>query len=268
MKIPNVRPPLPDSGPPLVLPRTAITIVGLDLAWGERRPDGLCLTSGNARGARVVRHDLIRGDDALLAWFREHVPAGPALVMADGPVVCPNPAGSRPVDRLTHTLFGRFHAACHPANATKCPRPARVAARLAELGFTVGWAPACGSRLVAEVYPHPAMVRLFGLDRIVKYKKGRAAERRREFRRLQRLLRACLASQFPEVTLAPETRRLLRAPWTKHVEDQTDALFCALIGWQHWRDHGRSSEVIGDRETGFILLPRAGTVRGRACVVE
>ncbi|MFN0067455.1 MAG: DUF429 domain-containing protein, partial [Limisphaerales bacterium] len=235
----------------------AVTIVGLDLAWGERKPDGLCLLAGNARGARVVRHDLTFGDDDLAAWFRKNVPAGPALVMADGPIVCPNPTGSRPVDRLTHTLFGRFHAACHPANATKCPRPARVAARLGELGFRVGWEPGRSGRLVAEVYPHPAMVRLFGLDRIVKYKKGPVVERRREFRRLQILLRACLAGQFPEVTLPPETRRLLRTPWTKNVEDQTDALFCALIGWRHWRDRGRTSEVIGDLGTGFILLPRA-----------
>lgn len=234
----------------------SVTVVGLDLAWGERRPDGLCLLTGGARGAQVGRHDLVRGDEALLAWFREHVPPGPALVMADGPIVCPNPAGSRPVDRLTHTLFGRFHAACHPANATKCPRPARLAARLAEQGFTTGWAPARGSRLVAEVYPHPAMVRLFGLGRIVKYKKGPVAARRREFRRLQRLLRGCLAGRFPELTLPPETRRLLRAAWTKDVEDQTDALFCALLGWRHWRDRGRSSEVIGDLTTGFILLPR------------
>ena len=246
----------------------AVSIIGLDLAWGERRPDGMCLLRGGDRRAQVVRHDLVFGDEALLAWFRGHVPAGPALVMVDGPIVCPNPAGSRPVDRLTHTLFGRFHAACHPANATKCPRPARVAARLAELGFTVGWAPARGSRLVAEVYPHPAMVRLFGLDRIVKYKQGPVTGRRREFRRLQRLLRACLAVQFPEVSPSAETRRLLRAPWTKHVEDRTDALFCALLGWQHWRDRGRSSEVIGDRATGFILLPRLNAALGRACAVE
>lgn len=256
MKNPPLRPPRTDRWRLPVQHRAAVTIVGLDLAWGERKPDGLCLLVGNTRGARVVRHDLTFGDDDLVAWFREHVPAGPALVMADGPIVCPNRTGSRPVDRLTHALFGRFHAACHPANAAKCPRPARVAARLAQLGFEVGWKPARGSRLVAEVYPHPAMVRLFGLDRIVKYKKGRVAERRREFRRLQRLLCACLAGEFPEVALPPETRRLLRTPWTKDIEDRTDALFCALIGWRHWRDRGRSSEVIGNLGTGFILLPR------------
>lgn len=251
------RPPAPGADLAILPAMPANHLIGLDLAWGDRKPDGLCLLAAGARRARVLRHDLVRGDDALLAWFRAQVPPGPALVLADGPVVCPNPAGSRPVDRLTHTLFGRFHAACHPANATKCPRPARLAARLAELGFTVGWAPVRGARLLAEVYPHPAMVRLFGLDRIVKYKKGPAAARRREFRRLQRLLRACLAARFPALELPPATRRLLRAPWTKDLEDQTDAFFCALIGLHHWQTRGRGSEVIGDLATGFILLPKA-----------
>ena len=120
-----------------------------------------------------------------------------------------------------------------------------------------GW---LGTRIrektVAEVYPHPAMVRMFGIPRIVKYKKGSVAERRKEFRRLQRLLRACLRKKFPQLRLNRETKRLLNESWSKPVEDRTDALFCALIGLWHWMHRGRKSEVIGDKKTGFILLPR------------
>jgi predicted RNase H-like nuclease len=124
-------------------------------------------------------------------------------------------------------------------------------------GFLVGWEPLVGKKTAAEVYPHPAMVRMFGLPRIVKYKKGSVLERRKEFGRLQKLIRKILREKFSKLEMGEETKRLLREPWTKPVEDRTDALFCALIGLWHWMYQGRKSEVIGDKRTGFILLPES-----------
>ena len=183
------------------------------------------------------------------------------FVTVDAPIVCPNRTGTRPVDRLTHRMFHREHAACHPANLIRCPRPPRVARLLQRKGFRVGWETLAGGRWVAEVYPHPAMVRMFGLPRIIKYKKGSVAERRKEFQRLQGLMRKLMKRKFPGLTLNQETRNLLREKWSKPVEDRTDALFCALIGMWHWMHRGKRSEVIGDRKTGFILLPEEGAAR-------
>jgi predicted RNase H-like nuclease len=101
------------------------------------------------------------------------------------------------------------------------------------------------------------MVRLFRLPRIIKYKKGPVAARRLEFRRLQRLIAALLATEFPFLALDADTPALLAAPWTKPVEDRTDALFCALIALWHVHYAGTRSEIIGDLATGFILLPAA-----------
>ncbi len=115
---------------------------------------------------------------------------------------------------------------------------------------------------MAEVYPHPAMVRMFGLPRIIKYKKGSVAERRKEFQRLQGLMRRLMRRSFPKLRLGKEATDLLRQKWSKPVEDRTDALFCALIGMWHWMHRGKRSEVIGDRKTGFILLPEEGAARG------
>jgi len=184
------------------------------------------------------------------------------FVTVDAPIVCPNRTGTRPVDRLTHRMFHRQHAACHPANLMRCPRPPRVARILQRKGFRVGWETRAGGRRVAEVYPHPAMVRMFGLPRIIKYKKGSVAERRKEFQRLQGLMRKLMKRRFPGFKLNQETRSLLRQKWSKPVEDRTDALFCALIGMWHWMHRGKRSEVIGDRKTGFILLPEEGAARG------
>jgi predicted RNase H-like nuclease len=99
------------------------------------------------------------------------------------------------------------------------------------------------------------MVRLFKLPRIVKYKKGSVAHRRREFRRLQKLIRSSIPSFFPSLSLPPDAISLLQDPWSKPVEDLTDALFCALIGLWHWQHRGSRSQIIGDLRSGFILLP-------------
>jgi len=240
-------------------------IIGIDLAWGEKKSDGVCLLEANRSEACVRGFGYPTGDEELLGFLSLALEeTKQVLLTIDAPIICPNRTGTRPVDRLTHTMFHREHAACHPANSTKCPRPPRILRKLRSRGITPGWEIEPGMKIAAEVYLHPAMVRLFKLPRIVKYKKGKVAERRQEFRRLQRLMRKLLSTEFRFLHLNAETYTLLREPWSKPVEDKADALFCALIGLWHWRYRGRRSQVIGDLKTGFILLPedlREETVR-------
>ena len=236
-----------------------VLLIGVDLAWGEKMHDGVCFVELDGVGGRVLGFGYPQGDRELMKLIGE-TSRNYQTVFAtvDAPIVCPNRTGTRPVDRLTHRMFHRQHAACHPANLMRCPRPPRVARLLQRKGFRVGWEIRVGGRWVAEVYPHPAMVRMFGLPRIIKYKKGSVAERRKEFQRLQGLMGKLMKRKFPGLTLNQETRNLLREKWSKPVEDRTDALFCALIGMWHWMHRGKRSEVIGDRKTGFILLPEEG----------
>ena len=237
-------------------------IIGIDLAWGDKKPDGIASISMGRSSVSVKGFAYPRGDEELLATLSSMLARqDKAFITVDAPIVCPNLTGTRPVDRLTHTVFHREHAACHPANLTKCPRPVRVREKLEALGIVTGWNLNGSKKLVAEVYPHPAMVRLFKLQRIVKYNKGAVAERRAEFRRLQRLVRRFMAESFPDLILNDETRNLLKTSWSKPVEDLTDALFCALIGL--WHVEGRGSETIGDLSTGFILLPRDQRRQGK-----
>lgn len=248
-------------------PPASVPIAGVDLAWGERNGDGLCLLRAWPDGrAEVAASAHVFGDDALFAWLETHLGvSGPALVCVDAPLVCPNAIGARPADRAAQRLFARFHAGPHPANAARCARPLRVAAILRErLGFALHWDPALapGERLALEVFPHPATVRWFGLTRIVKYKRGPVAARRMEFGRLQGFLRTWLAMECPEIRETPALTELLAAPWTKPAEDRLDALLCALVGWQHWRSGGRGSEVLGDAEAGFIVVPLAAPPPG------
>lgn len=240
---------------------TPVAIAGVDLAWGERNGDGLCLLwaePGDGGRVEVAASAHVFGDDALFAWLETHCGrTGPALVGVDAPLVCPNATGARPADRAAQREFARFHAGPHPANASRCARPLRVAAGLREqLGFALDWDFSRSDRLALEVFPHPASVRWFGLARIVKYKRGPVTARRAEFTRLQWLLSAWLASACPEVRPSPVLTDLLTARWTKPAEDRLDALLCALVGWWHRRSGGRETEVMGDAETGFIVVPR------------
>jgi predicted RNase H-like nuclease len=234
-----------------------MTILGVDLAWGDRMADGVCTLAISEKSHAVTHLGVVHGDDALVEYILDRVKGSPALVLFDGPIVCPNTSGGRPVDRLTHSLFGRFHAGAHPANRSRCPRPPRIAERLLLSGCQIGWPHHPSVPYLVEVYPHPAMVRLFHLPQIVKYKRGPVAVRRAEFRRLRHLISDCAARRWSTLDLSL-CSQLLQTPWTKVAEDQVDALFCALIGYHHWLHGGAFSEVLGDLESGFILVPTAG----------
>ena len=59
-------------------------VAGIDLAWGERRPDGICLLHGEGKRVVSVSYALTRGDDALLAYLRSHLaPAAQTFVGGD-----------------------------------------------------------------------------------------------------------------------------------------------------------------------------------------
>jgi predicted RNase H-like nuclease len=215
-----------------------VLLIGVDLAWGDKMHDGVCFLEFERNQGKVLGFGYPHGDRELLELVEKR---------------------GQGYERIFMTVDAPL--ACHPANTTRCPRPTRVARLLARKGFLLGWEVGKAKKTASEVYPHPAMVRLFGLPRIIKYKRGRVAERRREFRRLQGLLRKMMRQKFPGLEINQETRKLLRKKWSKPVEDRTDALFCALIGVWHWMHRGKRSEVIGDRKTGFILLPEEGAAK-------
>jgi predicted RNase H-like nuclease len=236
-----------------------VLIGGVDLAWGERQPDGVCLARIHRGFLQVEFIGLSRGDEALLALLAGQLDRhGAAFLALDAPVVCPNETGSRPVDREAQKIFRRYHAGPHPCNRRLCPRPLRLVEKLKATGFAPGWETAQRDRLLAEVFPHPALVRWGGLERTIKYKRGPVPARRAEFKRLQTLIRQILCTHFSDVLLGPAVDALLARDWSKGIEDQTDAFLCLLMAWQHWRSGGTETQVLGSLETGFLLVPRSG----------
>ena len=155
--------------------------VGIDLAWGERRPTGLAVLDDDGRLVHVSR-GADRRRDRRPRWRRTS--RATAWSPIDAPLIVTNPTGNRPAEAALNKDFARFDAGAHPANTGK-PEFARAAPRCADgarLGLDIN--PRSGrARRAIEVYPHPATVALFRLGRTLKYKnkpgpRPRAAARR------------------------------------------------------------------------------------------
>lgn len=232
--------------------------VGVDLGW-YGKPSGLALIREDGSGLRLEGVDRIESAAEILAWIRK---AAPRVVAVDAPTIIRNLTGIRPAERALNADFRRFHAGCHAANLGR-PFAEHVLAfsrSLEEAGFEQGGLRSAkpDGRFQIEVHPHAASVRLFGLDRIVKYKRGRRAARAAELERLRRLMLAArwdppLSLSLPEVPAAGPT---------KPVEDQIDAVLCAYIGAHWWWWGAERNTVYGSTEAGFIVVPQKGERRG------
>jgi predicted RNase H-like nuclease len=226
------------------------------LGW-YGKPTGLA--SIVLEGARLRLQNIARLESTgeILAWIASEAGSGSAVAAVDAPLVIPNQSGIRPAERDLNADFRRFHAGCHAANLGR-PFAATVTAfsrSLEALGFLHGACiePRQPGRFQIEVHPHAATVSLFGLDRIVKYKRGPRAQRAKELGRLRSLALRHLPSQDPPLSL-----RLPPVPLTgnlKPTEDRIDAVLCAYIGAHWWIWAAARNRVYGSQETGYIVVP-------------
>jgi predicted RNase H-like nuclease len=243
-----------------------IRCIGIDLAWSERNASGafgLEVADGTAREVGWRRG--LKCDDEIIAFIAEVAGNRPALVAIDGPIAVPNESGARHCDREITRVFGRFQAGAHPANRRALRRYGglrveRLAKRVvAELGYAHDphIPRQTDTRQMLEVYPHPGMVALFGLEKTLKYKRGRIARRRHELNRLQSHLLA-LAESTPALQLSERWRRDiagLRGHAFKRYEDLLDSLFCAYTAAYCWHFGPSHYVVFGTVKAGHILVP-------------
>lgn len=236
--------------------------VGIDLAWGEKKPTGVAVLDDDGRlvhvSAQRTDEDIVR---AVAPYTGER-----CLVAIDAPLVVTNPTGNRPAEAALNRDFARFDAGAHPSNTGKpefaaTPRGARLARRL---GLDIN--PSSGrARRAVEVYPHPATVVLFRLGRTLKYKHkpGRSLETLREA--LLDLVAHLedLGTADPPLALGdhPGWRELVaavegatRKSELRVVEDQVDAVVCAYVA-RYAVAHPDRTTTYGDLATGYIVTP-------------
>ena len=250
-------------------------VLGIDAAWTARNPSGVCLLAqqhlgwrcvaltasyegflgegGNADTAAVVRR---------AASLLGDVP--PDVIAVDMPLAQVPITGRRTADDAVSRAYGASWCSAH---SPRVDRPGPVGERfhrdVARTGYRLatkdGGRHACA---LIEVYPHPAIVRMLGLERRLPYKVTRArsywpeadSEERRALllEAMHRLADGLsqriqgMPDPLADVGSRPPLRRL------KEAEDALDAAVCAWVGVCYLE--GRA-EPFGD-ETAAIWIPR------------
>ncbi|TBR57999.1 DUF429 domain-containing protein [Westiellopsis prolifica IICB1] len=239
--------------------------IGIDLGW-KSQPSGLCCLEWSENQLQILDLDRQEAIADILNWVDTCVPPGESAVIGvDAPTLIPNATGSRLPDKLTHKYFGKYHAGCYPANLNLpfAERTVNFGLELESRGFdhapTIE--PQKPGRYQIEVFPHPAIVHLFSLERILKYKKGRLSDRRLELIKLYNYITQILPSLEPSAyTLRLFNSFVPEIPTTgtqlKAAEDKLDSLICAYIAayWWYWGE--QRNLVLGDRTTGYIVVPQ------------
>lgn len=243
--------------------------IGVDLAWhGGGRHTGLAvLTLHDACPVLAASPTGGRSNEQILA-FVDAYSGGATVVAIDAPLIVTNQTNQRPCETAIARLFGANEASAHTSNLTLFPTPGgvRLAEALLARGFVHPPTPTLTernpkSRLMAEVYPHPAHIRLFGLQKTLKYKKGLVANRRAALGEYRTRLRASLGDiGFLDNDISSaffsQPIESLKGKGLKEYEDQLDALFCALLAFRLWAHAWAKSEMIGNLETGYIVVPK------------
>jgi predicted RNase H-like nuclease len=252
--------------------RKSCVFIGLDLAWKiDGNHSGIAVLIGNTRGVRLhAVSQNIRSQAAVIDFIAAQA-RDTTVVAIDGSLIVRNATGQRPCERLIAQRFGRYHAACHTSNLGRphARTGMELVAALAKYGFVHDFdlrsAKQHGGRWAFEAYPHPAMVQLFGLEQIIRYKKGVVAEKKRGLIRLRNYLQA-LAKGSIGLILTPLLRDILakdldalHGQALKHYEDSLDAIFCAYLAWHCWRWGADGNEAFGSMQDGYIVVPKAGS---------
>ncbi|MCD8488123.1 MAG: DUF429 domain-containing protein [Desertifilum sp.] len=238
--------------------------LGIDLGWHSGASGLCCLQWQNNH---LVLVELNRQDSVadILAWVDAIAPAPqPAIIAVDAPTRIANLTGMRLADKLTHQHFGRYHAGCYPANLSRpfAQKTVSFGLSLEARGFL--HAPTLASyklensppgRYQIEVFPHPATINLFNLNRILKYKKGKLAERRAELIKLRHYIQKVLPTLEPALSVEslpeiPQTGIALKA-----IEDKLDSLICAYVAAYWWYWGTTQNLVLGEPTEGYIIVP-------------
>ena len=256
-------------------------VLGIDAAWTAQEPSGVSLIRRLAPGSweyvAVAPSyssfvELANGNnidwDARpgggLLQLRLLLEAATALlgdaevtvIAVDMPLSRQPIVGRRACDDAISRAFGALGCGTHtPTQARPGAISANLMAALHQLGYPLKTC-ACrdaddgeSSRATIEVYPHPAIVRLLGLNYRLAYKVARSKrlwpnatvpERIDNLRANFQLLHEGLAAQIIRIpghvvpALAPRTLSAL-----KRYEDALDALVCAWVGARYLEGHAQ-----------------------------
>ena len=239
---------------------------GIDLAWTPGRETGVCILRADGGEVMLDRLGTMLARPTafaqLLAAFGDTTYAA-----IDAPLVL---SPDRCAEALLARRYGRAKAYAYHVTGDWLARNNMLAGpQLAEALVCRGFihapppGPRARGRFMLEVFPHATHVALFGLAERLKYKRGTLTARTAVMNVYQDELARLLRSDLPRVAADPSVQALLEPstiPTTrrdlKRVEDQLDALTCAIAAHHAWQHGPRGLEVFGSPKHGQITVPR------------
>jgi predicted RNase H-like nuclease len=241
--------------------------IGVDLAWrGGKRRSGVAVLKGDRRRAELNDIAVLGAFEEIVNYIDRHSEET-TFVAVDAPLVIVNEQGQRTCENQIGRHYGAFGASCHSSNLSIFPKAdsVQVTAYLLGRDFKHFTSAEVKNKVLLEVYPHPATIELFGLSKIIKYKKGKRAEKILG----QKMLREHIAELSKHIPpLKPTTNlsnflkedlTLLRGKALKENEDRLDAIICAYIAYHCWYWGISRTHVFGDEESGYIVVPCGGS---------
>jgi predicted RNase H-like nuclease len=192
-----------------------LVCIGLDLAWSARNPSGVATLEVEILDPAIqnltgylLDSRLLGTNEEIVDYIQAQAGGDPCLVAVDAPLRVPNLRGQRQAEAELNRVFRPYAAGAHPANRRLLERNGQVRGEalvqaLARYGFQEQASIEQGrlARQVTEVFPHSAIVSLFGLSRSLPYKarpRRSWQEREQAWRLYQQHLRA-LASADPSL---------------------------------------------------------------------
>jgi predicted RNase H-like nuclease len=249
-------------------------LVGFDSAWTPTHSGALvgalCLDDGTFRALGPPRvADFREGEEVILAWQAEHTPRT-TLILLDQPTIVPNATGQRPVEGIVASPVSARRGGMQPANTGRLAmfgKDAPVWPFLARFGGPAEPLAPMIDTCVFETYPVLSMIALGwslpdvrALGRLPKYN----PTRKKTFA-LSDWQHVCehASSAFGARALTELVAWLDRAATLssprKTDQDGLDACLCLLVGL-HLAEGGQCL-VVGDRQTGYIVVPYGERLR-------
>jgi predicted RNase H-like nuclease len=244
------------------------TFIGIDASWKTANPSGVAIARGSSAEATLIA--LVCAQTHVdVATVVQKFRSENTIVSIDAPLVVTNAVGSRVCEAQISREFGRFHASAHSMNRPRFDLYGlgHLVQTLEKFGFSHGVE---GNQIrtdglrMFEVYPHPAHIRLFDRESIIRYKpKYRSAQQRAGLAELRALTAQLAVGRDPRLCPGPDGRAFLSADLSnmkgktlKCYEDRLDAWTCVYIAMHLVRWGIKGNEVFGTREDGYIVVPR------------
>lgn len=233
------------------------TSFGIDLAWSKDMRSG-CVALD--QWGRVISEELLLSDSEIIDWITR-LAADRCTVAIDAPLAVSNDTGQRPCENAVAKAYGSRHASPHSSNRTRLIeqygriRGEDIVGLLHGLGF--GHPTSLSDRQYLEVYPHPAIVEMFELPSIIKYKSKKygAAVRRSELGRLNELIHLLKDAEPPLLSEKLAISDTAGGSLLKEAEDLLDARVCAWIA-AAWNQFGTERvRIFGMPDLDHIAIP-------------